>query len=1423
MTRHNLTSELAWLISNKVTPSSTVNARVRVAPQHEDLEIFGIQAEDLEAFEGEDIDLASSPIREPQGEFARPQPIRHPPRPSNAQAQVQSTPILPGPTVMSRHEGDGKGRAPGATTQYQLATPDSTTTSTAAPSSLAHSYTQMLRRENGGKHTNSPPTPSISDYRSGTLATQPQVERLQSRTARSNQTPQTPRKTPRPTIESHLRNVESVDLTEEFTIDTGEPRSSSTEVILHKGPTVWTPAAAARPEPLSRTSKKRKSDDIAGGSSRKRSAKSPQKHRLQEEDDGFMDIDDVVPSQSQASRSHERTEVVQRSVEVPGYDGNMELKETETISRTEKHTRKSISRVSSMNDPIPSNCEAGQMGKPLLPQPRIRHASSPSKSHSNIQVAASPMLNRSQPRVGSSPTPTPKLKHERVSSRKIVQDSDDDEEDLLADNTRVSCSPKRFIKASPKSSSIVGSPRPQYTVEYKPDFQVYRDEPPRTASPLRTISTNLVDRMKSPVPKNSPVRSSLAVTPSTTTREQTVNSSLSIDDKVLVTRYLTDPSLLSSYSERVQTLKAQSAMDCMAYTDRCEPAPSNLRHERMRILDMEKAYIELAVLRAKHQELKAEKKRLANQIARDLDADIDTSDAEERQAAITKIMRECERNVGINLHKSGAVEDGFGTEQTRDSILPISKSSLNFNGSAQQVAGSSAQIILQTQFPSLQQQCSAPQVIYGAMPSNASSHMQDRYEDMEIRCRESSSPVRRQTSADTRSHRAVTSTLSERQRQKAPVAQRQPTEDFDECYDEHFLQLIEEDEQRNDRLNLRTKPGEIEEDYGDDNDDDFLEIAERFESLPSRRTPNSNTALRAPSNTSQQKGKSQSKKDMYAHVDDRAGFQFPWSKEVKKALRERFKLTGFRENQLDAINATLAGEDAFVLMPTGGGKSLCYQLPAIVTSGKTRGVTVVISPLLSLMTDQVDHLMAKHIQAVTLNGEQPKDKRDKIFTALKDPHPDQYIQVLYVTPEMVGKSAQLMTALRGLHQRKRLARIVIDEAHCVSQWGHDFRPDYKTLVELRQKFPGVPYMALTATATQSVKADCIHNLGMENCKEFKQSFNRPNLKYEILPKKGKGSAAATLETMVKLIKETHKNQTGIVYTLSKKGCEDLARGFCENGISAHHFHAGMKPEDKAYVQTAWQTGRFQIVVATIAFGMGIDKPDVRFVIHHTIPKSLEGYYQETGRAGRDGKPSNCYLFYGYQDTAILRRFIEDGEGDRAVKESQRAMLKSMVRYCEDRDDCRRSNILAYFGESFNKEDCNNMCDNCASDAVYETKDMTVLARSAIKLVQQYDDDNLTLLYVVDFLRGANKKFKEHHKDLKCRGMAKDLQRGEVERLLTRLLMDDVLVEDNVVNGGGFVCAYLKVCIRCMATMSRPANTVQRQEKQQMISSIANGN
>ncbi|KAJ2977657.1 hypothetical protein NQ176_g4247 [Zarea fungicola] len=515
--------------------------------------------------------------------------------------------------------------------------------------------------------------------------------------------------------------------------------------------------------------------------------------------------------------------------------------------------------------------------------------------------------------------------------------------------------------------------------------------------------------------------------------------------------------------------------------------------------------------------------------------------------------------------------------------------------------------------------------------------------------------------------------------------------------------------------------------------------------------------------------------------------KFPWSPDVQRMLKDRFRMKGFRQNQLEAINATLAGRDAFVLMPTGGGKSLCYQLPAVVRSGRTRGVTIVVSPLLSLMQDQVNHMKALGIQAVAFNSECSADYKRQVLSAFDQRTPENFIELLYVTPEMFNNNIKFNQALDNLYRNGKFARLVIDEAHCVSQWGHDFRPDYKTIGQNRKNFPNVPLMALTATATQNVIVDIKHNLDMKHCQVFSQSFNRPNLYYEVRPK---GSSANCIATITDLIHTHYAGKTGIVYTISRKQTETVAKKLRAQGITACHYHAGMPVPEKAAAQNSWQTGRVKVVVATIAFGMGIDKPDVRFVIHHGLPQSLEGYYQETGRAGRDGKPSDCILLYSKGDIRVLKNLIEKGEGAFEQKERQLVMLNKVTAFCDNQSDCRRAEVLRYFGEDFSSAQCQKRCDNCKSNKVFEQKDFSACGRSAIQVVRC--QRKLTASQCADILLG--KKYPDGVDQLSDDffGDARGLMKHEVIRVIDKLLAEKAFAESNVVSKFGAATQYLQM-------------------------------
>ncbi|KAF1946676.1 hypothetical protein EJ02DRAFT_393754 [Clathrospora elynae] len=593
------------------------------------------------------------------------------------------------------------------------------------------------------------------------------------------------------------------------------------------------------------------------------------------------------------------------------------------------------------------------------------------------------------------------------------------------------------------------------------------------------------------------------------------------------------------------------------------------------------------------------------------------------------------------------------------------------------------------------------------------------------------------------------------------------------------------------------------EDFGQDDDEEFLHEVSNIEnhapggfdwkgdraepgiSSSSREVFRETTTNKVQPPQKQQPSPKKAQLNMPAK--NHTGMNFPWSQDLRNALIRRFGLRGFRPGQLEAINTTLSGQHCFVLMPTGGGKSLCYQLPSVIASGKTKGVTLVVSPLLSLMEDQVEACKERfNMQAFLINGESTAAQKNMIMDGLRQRDPQQFIQILYVTPEMLSKNLRMISTFQELHSRGHLARIVIDEAHCVSQWGHDFRPDYKALGDVVRQFPGVPVIALTATATSLVRTDVVANLGIQGCRQFSQSFNRPNLSYEVLPK-GKG----IINNIAELIKERYTGKSGIIYCLSRKSCEQVAQKLSDLGLRAYHYHAGMESADRSDVQRKWQKNEYHVIVATIAFGMGIDKADVRYVIHHSLPKSLEGYYQETGRAGRDGKRSECYLYYQYADSRILRKMIDEGEGSREQKQRLSDMLRTVIQYCENKADCRRAQVLGYFSEAFDTSKCKSTCDNCRSDATFITKDLTEYAAMAIKLVSQVHGENVTMHQCVDAFRGAsNAKIKSSGLEQHGWGYGKGLERGDNERVFQHLLDAGALMEKSKVNKVGFATNYL---------------------------------
>ncbi|MEV8089147.1 DNA helicase RecQ [Streptomyces nigra] len=478
--------------------------------------------------------------------------------------------------------------------------------------------------------------------------------------------------------------------------------------------------------------------------------------------------------------------------------------------------------------------------------------------------------------------------------------------------------------------------------------------------------------------------------------------------------------------------------------------------------------------------------------------------------------------------------------------------------------------------------------------------------------------------------------------------------------------------------------------------------------------------------------------------------------EALAALHRVFGYDSFRGEQEAVIDHVVAGGDAVVLMPTGGGKSLCYQIPSLVRPG----TGVVVSPLIALMQDQVDALRALGVRAGFINSTQDFDER----RVMEAQYAAGELDLLYLAPERLRLDATLDLLSRG-----KISVFAIDEAHCVSQWGHDFRPDYLSLSLLGERWPDVPRLALTATATRATHQEITQRLGMPDARHFVASFDRPNIQYRIVPK------ADPKKQLLGFLREEHAGDAGIVYCLSRKSVEATAEFLSRNGIEAVPYHAGLDAATRAAHQSRFLREEGLVVVATIAFGMGIDKPDVRFVAHLDLPKSVEGYYQETGRAGRDGLPSTAWMAYGLNDVIQQRKMIQLGEGDEAFRRRAAAHLDSMLALCET-VQCRRGQLLAYFGQDPEAGACGN-CDTCLTPP--ETWDGTVAAQkvlSTIVRLQRERGQKFGALQIVDILLGRRtaKVIQFDHDQLSVFGIGEELTEGEWRGVIRQLLAQGLL-------------------------------------------------
>ncbi|MCF7848888.1 MAG: DNA helicase RecQ [Kiritimatiellales bacterium] len=470
-------------------------------------------------------------------------------------------------------------------------------------------------------------------------------------------------------------------------------------------------------------------------------------------------------------------------------------------------------------------------------------------------------------------------------------------------------------------------------------------------------------------------------------------------------------------------------------------------------------------------------------------------------------------------------------------------------------------------------------------------------------------------------------------------------------------------------------------------------------------------------------------------------------------LKRVFGFSGFRPNQETIVSALLENRDVFAVMPTGGGKSLCYQLPAHMRDG----LCVVISPLISLMKDQVDAAKANGLDAEFLNSSLTPKERFRVFQSLEN----HQLDLLYVSPERFALP-EFMATLK----QAKISFFAIDEAHCISEWGHDFRPDYLLLSNIAKQFPKAAVAAFTATATHKVSDDIIKKLGLRNPHLTRASFDRPNLFYQVVPKDN-------LDFQLLEFLHGHQGESGIIYRTTRKSTTATAEFLQEQGIRALPYHAGLTPVQRKKNQDRFNRDEVDVVVATIAFGMGIDKSNIRFVLHGDLPKNMEGYYQETGRAGRDGEPSHCRLFFSRGDIVRIRYFIEQTEDAHERKIGEQQLFK-MVRFAET-NVCRRKTLLGYFGESYEKDNC-QACDICMGDV--ECADATVPAQKIMSAIHR-SCQRFGAVHIVDIVVGAKtRKIRElGHDRLKTYGAGKDMDKKYWRRVIDDLLAQDCVIQN----------------------------------------------